>query len=162
MVQMIPRDVNATDVILTWLVDKDADSEIDAEKIAWMWDVTTVQDKKIVEDNADGIASRAYRPGPYTPLESQTAFFVATYLSEMRTLLTGESSGTKRQWSAPAQLSPHPRRPAPPRLYPRRAPEFRMCAEWPIRAEHDPARDNEWRSGGPDLGYRGSLSSLGP
>ena len=109
MVQMIPRDVNATDVILTWLVDKDADSEVDAGKIAWMWDVTTMQDKKIVEDNADGISSRAYRPGPYTPLELQTAFFVATYLSEMRTLLTGESSGTKRQWSAPAQLFASPK-----------------------------------------------------
>ncbi|WP_296746429.1 SRPBCC family protein, partial [Mesorhizobium sp.] len=82
MFQMIPRNANETDVILTWLVDKDADPAIDVDKVSWMWDVTTVQDKKITEDNAEGIASRVYRPGPYTPLESQTAFFIETYLSQ--------------------------------------------------------------------------------
>ncbi|WP_442581373.1 aromatic ring-hydroxylating oxygenase subunit alpha [Mesorhizobium sp. ASY16-5R] len=109
MFQMVPRSANETDVILTWLVDKDADVDVDAEKIAWMWDVTTVQDKKITEDNADGIASRAYRPGPYTPLESQTAFFVETYLSQMRTLITGERGEAKAEWTAPAQLFASPK-----------------------------------------------------
>lgn len=107
--QMIPRNAMETDVILTWLVDKDADNDIDADAISWMWDVTTVQDKKITEDNADGIMSRAYRPGPYTPLESQTSFFVQTYLSELRSLITGTRGATARQWSAPKELFASPK-----------------------------------------------------
>ncbi|WP_245486015.1 hypothetical protein [Mesorhizobium sp. M7A.F.Ca.US.010.02.1.1] len=74
-----------------------------------MWDVTTVQDKKITEDNADGIMSRAYRPGPYTPLESQTSFFVQTYLSELRSLITGTRGATVSQWSAPKELFASPK-----------------------------------------------------
>lgn len=109
MFQMIPRSATETDVVITWLVDEDAPADVDADKIAWMWDVTTVQDKKITEDNADGIASRAYRPGPYTPLESQTAFFVETYLAEMRTLITGEAAAPQRAWSAPSQLFASPK-----------------------------------------------------
>ncbi|TPI11030.1 aromatic ring-hydroxylating dioxygenase subunit alpha [Mesorhizobium sp. B4-1-3] len=108
MFQMIPRNANETDVILTWLVDKDAEASVDVDKISWMWDVTTVQDKKITEDNADGIASRAYRPGPYTPLESQTAFFIETYLSQMRTLITGERRDGDQAWTAPSQLYASP------------------------------------------------------
>lgn len=108
MFQMIPRGPTDTDVIITWLVDADADPSVDPEKVAWMWDVTTVQDKKITEDNHAGVASRAYRPGPYTPLESQTAFFVKTYLAEMRTLLTGEAPAAT-EWAAPSQLFASPK-----------------------------------------------------
>ncbi|MFE0018028.1 aromatic ring-hydroxylating dioxygenase subunit alpha [Mesorhizobium sp. NPDC059054] len=104
MFQMVPRNANETDVILTWLVDKDADMAVDADRISWMWDVTTVQDKKITEDNAEGIASRAYRPGPYTPLESQAAFFVETYLSQLRALITGQPDDRQQGWAPPAQL----------------------------------------------------------
>ena len=102
--QMVPLSATETDVILTWLVDKDADANVDPDAISWMWDVTTVQDKKITEDNADGIMSRVYRPGPYTPLESQTSFFVQTYLSELRSLVTGERSEPVTAWSAPKEL----------------------------------------------------------
>ena len=109
MFQMIPRSANETDVILTWLVDKDADPKADIDKISWMWDVTTVQDKKITEDNAEGIASRVYRPGPYTPLESQTAFFIETYLSQMRTLITGDRGESQQEWAAPSQLFASPK-----------------------------------------------------
>ncbi|TIP11044.1 aromatic ring-hydroxylating dioxygenase subunit alpha [Mesorhizobium sp.] len=88
--QMIPRSATETDVVVTWLVDNDADADIDTDPITWMWDVTTVQDKKIVEDNANGVASKAYRPGPYTALEDHSSFFVQAYLAEMRSLITGE------------------------------------------------------------------------
>ncbi|MDQ2066596.1 aromatic ring-hydroxylating dioxygenase subunit alpha [Xinfangfangia sp. CPCC 101601] len=108
MFQMIPRGPHDTDVIITWLVAEDAPADVEADKISWMWDVTTVQDKKITEDNADGIASRSYRPGPYTPLESQTAFFVETYLAEMRSLLTGEHYEVAQKWSAPSELFASP------------------------------------------------------
>ena len=67
------------------------------------------QDKKITEDNAEGVASRAYRPGPYTPLESQAAFFVETYLSQMRDLITGDRASVKQEWGAPSQLFASPK-----------------------------------------------------
>lgn len=91
LIEIKPRGVDSTDVILTWLVDEKAEPEnIDA--IAWMWDVTTVQDKRIVEENAAGVRSSAYRPGPYTPLETQTDWFVRTYLGEVRHLAGGSAA----------------------------------------------------------------------
>ncbi|MDO7835584.1 aromatic ring-hydroxylating dioxygenase subunit alpha [Sphingobium sp. HBC34] len=89
--QFNPVSVQETDVIVTWLVDQDADlSTIDIDALTFLWDVTTVQDKKIIEANAAGVRSPAYRPGPYTVLEEQTANFVADYMAVMRGLLTEE------------------------------------------------------------------------
>jgi phenylpropionate dioxygenase-like ring-hydroxylating dioxygenase large terminal subunit len=86
LVQIQPRSAQQTDMVLTWLVDADADPALDVEAVQWMWDVTTIQDKRIIEDNAAGIRSGAYRPGPYTALEGETAAFVQTYQAEMRLL----------------------------------------------------------------------------
>ena len=88
LVQIQPRSAQQTDMVLTWLVDADADPALDVEPIQWMWDVTTVQDKRIIEDNAAGVRSTAYRPGPYTALESETEVFVQTYQAEMHALAT--------------------------------------------------------------------------
>ncbi|WP_082452884.1 aromatic ring-hydroxylating oxygenase subunit alpha [Sphingomonas sp. Leaf208] len=86
LVQIQPRGAQQTDMVLTWLVDAEADPGLDVDAVQWMWDVTTIQDKRIIEDNAAGIRSSAYRPGPYTPLEDETAAFVQTYRAEMRAL----------------------------------------------------------------------------
>lgn len=91
LVEIKPRSVDQTDVVLTWLVDEDAEVA-DVDRLTWMWDVTTRQDKRIVENNAAGVLSRGYRPGPYTALESQTDWFVRTYLHEMRLLAGGSIS----------------------------------------------------------------------
>lgn len=86
LVQIQPRSAQQTDMVLTWLVDADADPALDVDPVQWMWDVTTIQDKQIIEDNAAGIRSNAYRPGPYTVLENETAAFVQMYKSEMKEL----------------------------------------------------------------------------
>ncbi|RZF63878.1 aromatic ring-hydroxylating dioxygenase subunit alpha [Sphingomonas populi] len=91
LVQIQPRSAQQTDMVLTWLVDADADPALDVEPIQWMWDVTTVQDKRIIEDNAAGIRSRAYRPGPYTALEGETATFVQSYRAEMHALVCDDA-----------------------------------------------------------------------
>ncbi|MDX8356496.1 aromatic ring-hydroxylating oxygenase subunit alpha [Sphingopyxis terrae] len=88
--QFIPTGARSTDVIITWLVAPDAEPDPDA--VSWMWDVTTVQDKQIVEENAKGVQSMAYRPGPYTDLETQTASFIRTYLSEMKEMAGGTAA----------------------------------------------------------------------
>jgi Rieske 2Fe-2S family protein len=52
--------------------------------MVWMWDVTTVQDKLIIERNADGVRSRAYVPGPYSAaLEPGSIGLVNRYLHEL-------------------------------------------------------------------------------
>lgn len=48
-----------------------------------MWDVTTKQDKAIIERNAAGVLSRAYTLGPYSTLESWTSDLVSRYLREI-------------------------------------------------------------------------------
>jgi phenylpropionate dioxygenase-like ring-hydroxylating dioxygenase large terminal subunit len=55
----------------------------DAQRMTWLWDVTTVQDKRLIERNAAGVRSQAYSPGPYSRLENRTAQFVARYLREL-------------------------------------------------------------------------------
>jgi Rieske 2Fe-2S family protein len=82
--QFLPRGPEGTDVSITWLVDGSAkDADVDVERMVWLWDTTTRQDKKIVELNAAGVRSSAYVPGPYSKLEEGTARLVSDYLSQM-------------------------------------------------------------------------------
>ncbi|MFC4312359.1 aromatic ring-hydroxylating dioxygenase subunit alpha [Steroidobacter flavus] len=82
--QFLPTGPETTDVVLTWLVDGEArEPDVDIEKLVWLWDVTTVQDKALIERNAAGIRSTAYSPGPYSTLESMPAQFVGRYLREL-------------------------------------------------------------------------------
>jgi Rieske 2Fe-2S family protein len=68
-------------------VDAEADlAKIDIDALTFLWDVTTIQDKRIIEDNAAGVRSRAYRPGPYTKLEQQSADFSWAYVKAMSEL----------------------------------------------------------------------------
>jgi Rieske 2Fe-2S family protein len=81
--QFIPRDAGHSDMIITWLVAADAveGRDYDPERVAWLWRVTTEQDKSIVEANAAGVASPAYTPGPPSLLEGDVEAFRAWYLA---------------------------------------------------------------------------------
>jgi phenylpropionate dioxygenase-like ring-hydroxylating dioxygenase large terminal subunit len=85
MFQFLPTGPEKTDVIISWLVNGSArESEVDVERMVWMWDVTTVQDKLIIERNAEGVRSRAYVPGPYSAaLEPGSIGLVNRYLHEL-------------------------------------------------------------------------------
>jgi phenylpropionate dioxygenase-like ring-hydroxylating dioxygenase large terminal subunit len=85
VVSYIPQSVGVTHVVMKWLVRADAreGTDYDVEKLRWLWDETTKQDKSIIELNAAGVESRGYRPGPYSTLESMTADFVERYLGLM-------------------------------------------------------------------------------
>lgn len=81
MIQFLPTAAEKTDVIITWLVEgSSTDEQVDIDRMIWLWDVTTVQDKQIIERNAAGVRSAAYQPGPYSTLEQWTSSFVARYL----------------------------------------------------------------------------------
>jgi Rieske 2Fe-2S family protein len=85
--QFLPRGVERTDVLISWLVDGTAsEADVDVPRMVWMWDVTTMQDKAIIERNAAGVRSRAYTPGPYSKLESGTAGYIKGYLDELRSM----------------------------------------------------------------------------
>jgi Rieske 2Fe-2S family protein len=83
--QFMPRAAELTDVTVSWLVDGTAPADkVDVERMVWLWDVTTVQDKMLVEANAAGVRSRAYEPGPFTKLEQWGVSFISQYIEEMR------------------------------------------------------------------------------
>jgi Rieske 2Fe-2S family protein len=69
-----------------WLVRDDARSGVDydLERLTWLWRVTSVADKRIIELNQQGINSRFYEPGPYSPMEQHTRRFVEWVLAELR------------------------------------------------------------------------------
>jgi len=74
-----------TDVQLTWLVHADAEAgtDYDPDNVAWVWDVTVTQDKRITEDNQAGIRSSRYEPGPYSQHEARVITFVDWYLHKL-------------------------------------------------------------------------------
>ena len=74
-----PRSAMETDVDITWLVDGRAE-QVDIERMTWGWHNTTLQDKKITEDNQDGVRSRHYRPGVYSTQERALLTFQDWYL----------------------------------------------------------------------------------
>jgi Rieske 2Fe-2S family protein len=81
----VPRDALSSDIVCTWLVHQDAVEGADYElpRLAWLWTVTTEQDKAIIEANAAGVASPSYRPGPPSLLETDVAAFREWYLSSV-------------------------------------------------------------------------------
>ena len=81
----IPREAQKTDMELLWLVRADAQEgrDYDPARLVWMWDVTSIADKKIIDFNQKGVNSRFYEPGPYTPMEESTRRFINWYLAEI-------------------------------------------------------------------------------
>ena len=67
----IPISPLYTQVELMWLVHKDAEEgkDYNIEEMKWMWDVTTIADKRIIEDNQKGVLSKKYVPGPLSQME---------------------------------------------------------------------------------------------
>lgn len=85
LVSYVPQSAGETHAVMKWLVRADAREGVDydPQKIIWLWDETTRQDKDIIELNAAGVTTRGYMPGPYSTLESLTADFVERYLKLM-------------------------------------------------------------------------------
>ena len=81
----IPKGPLHTDVELMWLVHKDAQEgkDYDLENMTWMWDKTTIADKKIIEDNQKGVLSNKYEPGPLSEMEKALESFKNWYLKRL-------------------------------------------------------------------------------
>ena len=48
-----------------------------------MWDVTTIADKRIIEDNQKGVLSKKYVPGPLSKMEKGLEKFKSWYLRHL-------------------------------------------------------------------------------
>lgn len=80
-----PLGKDRADCDITWLVRGDAEEgkDYDLRELTWLWDVTTHADKRIIERNAEGVASRFYAPGPLSEMEYYTEAFLAWYRDVM-------------------------------------------------------------------------------
>ncbi len=80
--RVTPVSPTQTEVTTKWLVHKDAveGRDYDLNRLTEVWTATNDEDRRVVEDNQQGINSPAYRPGPYSSLqESGVIRFVDWY-----------------------------------------------------------------------------------
>ncbi|MGB6120175.1 MAG: aromatic ring-hydroxylating dioxygenase subunit alpha [Mesorhizobium sp.] len=97
--RVLPLSATETAVTTKWLVHKDAVEGIDyrLNELIHVWTETNDEDRRIVEDNARGILSPAYEPGPYSEVhEGGVAQFVDWYSSFMQDRLTSEAAPSLR------------------------------------------------------------------
>ncbi len=85
MYLFIPRDIQTTDMEIVWLVARGAEAGVDYDlaRLIWMWDVTSIAHKKIIDHNQKGVNSRYYRPGPYGPMEEMPRAMTEWYLEQI-------------------------------------------------------------------------------
>ena len=85
--RVIPISATETAVTTKWLVHKDAVEGVDysVDELTHVWAMTNEEDRTIVEENASGIRSPAYEPGPYSQLhEAGVIQFVDWYAGSMQ------------------------------------------------------------------------------
>ncbi|MBA3881670.1 MAG: aromatic ring-hydroxylating dioxygenase subunit alpha, partial [Chthoniobacterales bacterium] len=83
--QVWPLSPERTRIVCDWFFHPDAFERADfhPEDAVEFWDVTNKQDWHVCELSQQGIASRAYTPGPYSPRESIPAAWDREYLRRM-------------------------------------------------------------------------------
>jgi len=84
LIVFTPCSAMRTNVDISWLVDGRA-TTVDVDRMIWMWDVTTKQDKEITENNQRGINSSRYQPGRLSNQEQRVATFNNWYLRQLTT-----------------------------------------------------------------------------
>lgn len=89
--RVLPISAEETAVTTKWLVHKDAVEGVDydLEQLTHVWTETNDQDRRIVEENAFGIRSPAYEPGPYAEVQEHDVMeFVHWYARLIEPRLT--------------------------------------------------------------------------
>lgn len=92
--RVLPISAEETMVTTKWLVNKDAVEGVDydVDELTHVWIQTNDQDRQIVEENALGIRSPAYQPGPYSvEHEGGVMQFLEWYTNTMTPRLSGET-----------------------------------------------------------------------
>ncbi|MCZ4090079.1 aromatic ring-hydroxylating oxygenase subunit alpha [Sinorhizobium psoraleae] len=97
--RVLPLGPELTQVTTKWLVSKDAVEGVDytIDELTHVWTETNDQDRQIVEENAFGIRSPAYEPGPYSAEhEGGVMQFVEWYCNFMQNRLQGDAAPLSR------------------------------------------------------------------
>ncbi|MGO1161685.1 aromatic ring-hydroxylating oxygenase subunit alpha [Brucella pseudogrignonensis] len=97
--RVLPISANETMVTTKWLVHKDAVEGVDydLDELTHVWIQTNDQDRQIVEENAVGIRSPAYQPGPYSvEHEGGVMQFLEWYTNTITPRLKGEPAKLSR------------------------------------------------------------------
>ena len=83
--RFLPTGPESCDMELIWLVAGDAveGRDYDLGRLTWLWDVTSQQDKAIIETTARGMRSHFFVPGPLAPMEAQSQRLIDWYLAEV-------------------------------------------------------------------------------
>jgi len=81
-----PLTVDSADCEVTWLVNETAEEgkDYNLDELIWLWDITTLADKRIIENNQQGVNSRFYQPGPYSEMEDFVHELMDWYLDIMK------------------------------------------------------------------------------
>jgi glycine betaine catabolism A len=86
--QLWPQSPKRTLILCDWFFHPDAagvsDPSYNPDDAIEFWDMTNKQDWHVCELSQQGIASRAYQPGPYSPRESIPAAWDREYLRFMQ------------------------------------------------------------------------------
>jgi glycine betaine catabolism A len=84
--QLWPQSPERTLIVCDWFFHPDAFTRKDfkPEDAIEFWDMTNKQDWHVCELSQQGIPSRAYEPGPYSPRENIPAAWDREYLRQMR------------------------------------------------------------------------------
>ena len=92
--RFVPNAVQDTDMEVIWLVREDARQGVDydLERLTWLWRVTSLADKRIIELNQQGVNSRYYVPGPYTAMEQHSRRLVEWILAELRNAVRADGT----------------------------------------------------------------------
>ena len=96
--RVLPLGPQETLVTTKWLVHKEAKEGVDyyEEPMTQVWLATNDQDRRLAEDNQQGINSKAYQPGPYSRrIEFGVIDFIDWYSGEIQARLA-ESDGRLR------------------------------------------------------------------
>lgn len=85
MFRYTPIDTLKTELVVSWIVHKDAveGQDYDVEKISAVWAITLDEDKTITQNNQKGIQSTAYQPGVYSTQEQRIADFTQWYINRL-------------------------------------------------------------------------------
>lgn len=81
-----PIDHDNSKCEIYWLVRGDAaeSKDYDVDKLTWLWDVTMLADKEIIVNNAKGVHSKYYEPGPFADMEKEERNYIEWILKELQ------------------------------------------------------------------------------
>lgn len=82
MTRLLPVAPMETRLDVFWAVHEDAiaGQDYQLERLTEVWEQTTIQDARLIQENQAGVKSPAYRPGPYSPItESLVEHFADWY-----------------------------------------------------------------------------------